>query len=386
MLNENLQEELNKINDSSFKDNILMLNKICGLLSEEKKEPFSVCGYLMKNSIRVKKLVETIVNSGVNLKEMYGNSLDNEYFNCFIEMYCAENNISLFQDDKSDDVEYDKYYESVLNEIPLLTLEEETKLFDLIKNGSENEKRTARHALIKSNLRLVRSVALKYSQHDKSLYDDLMQEGTLGLFSAVEKFDGSKGIKFSTYAYFWIKQRINRANKKQSSLLTLSTAFSDKIATYQSIVREFYNKTGEEPSLSYILDKTGYDKKTIAMIENNVNGPISINSSLKEYDDLTVGDSIADEKVVIDEAFEIQDLSSIIMEIFDTVHLNDRDYKIICYRFGLFGYPELTLEQVAKKYNVTRERIRQIEKRILKNIKKNTLCNERLSGYYKKQH
>ena len=256
-----------------------------------------------------------------------------------------------------------KQYMKEISRYPLLTDEEEKDIFARIANGDP----VAAETLINSNLRLVVSVARHYATCSSMPLLDLIQEGNLGLIRAVEKFDISKGYKFSTYATWWIRQSISRSISDLSRTIRIPANLIETASKISKISREYEQMTGEDPSVEYLVEKSGEERKTIERILSIVKDPISLESPVNE-DDNTVGDLIPDEESEKPGASLIAEANrEIVQNVLNT--LDDRERKIITLRYGIGTKQPLTLEEVGNILGLTKERIRQIETNTLRKLR-----------------
>ena len=262
-----------------------------------------------------------------------------------------------------------------IGKIPLLTAEEEVAL---AKRKERNEKE-AEQMLIEANLRLVVSIAKKFTGKSLSLLD-LIQEGNIGLFRAVKKFEYRKGFKFSTYATWWIRQAITRALADQSRTIRIPVHMVETINKFQQIERELIQELGREPMPEEIAAEMGQDLDKVRHIIKISQDTVSLETSVGDDDeDSTLEDFIEDVKnVTPDRSAALQLLKDYVNEI--VKDLNPREQKILEMRFGLVDGVSHTLEEVGKEFDVTRERIRQIEAKALEKIQNHPLIR-RLADY-----
>ncbi len=254
---------------------------------------------------------------------------------------------------------------------------------DLAKRIEAGEKE-GRDILARSNLRLVVSIAKKYVGRSQDLtLLDLIQEGNLGLYKAVEKFDWSKGFKFSTYATWWIRQAITRALADQSRTIRIPVHMVETIAKYKQVVRRLSQDLGRDPLAEEIAAEMGLEVDKIHMIENINQDTVSLEKPIGDDDDKsTLGEFIADDKILgPDQESSRRILADQINEILGD--LSEKERQIIEMRNGLGEYQGVqhTLEEVGQKFSVTRERIRQIEAKVHEKIRTHEKIH-RLKGYF----
>ncbi len=245
-----------------------------------------------------------------------------------------------------------------IGKVKLLTFTQEKELGKKIKNGSNSEADIAKRKLVQANLRLVVSIAKKYIGQGV-LFMDLVQEGSLGLIKAAERFDYSKNFKFSTYATWWIKQTIIRAISNNSRTIRIPVHMTDKIRKYKKILTVLSFELGREPSDSEVCDRLQIPLKQLNAIKKAIiKEPISLETPVT--DDLNVGDYIEDKSYNSPEEHVKNNLlSGSIEELLST--LPEREKKIISCRFGINGESQKTLEQLGKLMGYSKERIRQLE-------------------------
>ncbi len=277
------------------------------------------------------------------------------------------------------DSSYDsiQMYLKEIGQYPLIGAHEEKELAKRIQTGDEE----AKSLLAKANLRLVVSIAKKYANRSPDLtLLDLIQEGNLGLFKAVDKFDWSKGFKFSTYATWWIRQSITRALADQSRTIRVPVHMVETIAKYKQVVRRLSQDLGREPLPEEIATEMGLDVDKIYTIEKIDQNTVSLDTPVGEDDDKsTYGDFIADDRILSpDQESSRRILADQVREILSD--LSEKEREILALRHGLADGIQHTLEEVGKMFGVTRERIRQIEAKAHEKIRQHEKVN-RLKNY-----
>lgn len=265
-----------------------------------------------------------------------------------------------------------KLYLREIGKIPLLSAEEEFELAQKVLHGNEKEQKRARDKMAESNMRLVVSIAKRYSGRGLDLLD-LIQEGNTGLLRAVEKFDPDKGFKFSTYATWWIRQAITRAIADQARTIRIPVHMVETINKVLRTQRRLTQELNREPSTAEIAEAMGVEPEKIEYVMKIKQDIASLDASVGrdgDDDDSSLGDFIEDEeRVSPEESAATQLLKEQIASILST--LTDREQKIIKMRFGIGGGKSHTLEEVGAEFSVTRERIRQIEAKALAKLRKN---------------
>ena len=253
-------------------------------------------------------------------------------------------------------------YFQQINRIPLLTQEEEVSLAKRSLTGdTEASKR-----LVEANLRLVVSIAKHY--HSSTLsFMDLVQEGNIGLCKAAEKFDYTKGYRFSTYATWWVRQTITRALADQDRVIRIPTNLVEYHNKMSKIIAQYQTEYGTAPSIEELMEETGWTKERVSTLLDLTMSTTSLETPVGDEEDATMGDLIPDNTYnPVAEAMREAD-KQVILSVLNTLTEKERD--VMTLRFGIGTDNPLTLEEVGEKYNVTRERIRQIENRALKKLR-----------------
>ena len=256
-----------------------------------------------------------------------------------------------------------KMYLKDIGRVPLLSADEEV---DLAKRMQENDE-AAKKRLSEANLRLVVSIAKRYVGRGM-LFLDLIQEGNLGLMKAVEKFDYQKGFKFSTYATWWIRQSITRAIADQARTIRIPVHMVETINKLTRVQRLLLQELGREPTPAEIAEKMGVTEDRVREIQKIAQDPVSLETPIGEEEDSHLGDFIEDEKTTTpSDSVAFTMLKEQLLHVLDT--LTPREEKVLRLRYGIDDGKPRTLEEVGREFNVTRERIRQIEAKALRKLR-----------------
>lgn len=256
-----------------------------------------------------------------------------------------------------------RMYLKEIGQIPLLTQEEEIQIAIQMAKGDE----LARERLAEANLRLVVSIAKRYAGRGMQLLD-LIQEGNLGLIRAVEKFDYQKGYKFSTYATWWIRQAITRSIADQARTIRIPVHMVETMNRVIRSSRTLTQELGREPGAAELASYLGMTEEKVKDILKFSQEPVSLETPIGEEDDSHLGDFIRDESIPVPaEAATFTVLQEQLVEVLGT--LTEREQRVLRLRFGLEDGTARTLEEVGREFNVTRERIRQIEAKALRKLR-----------------
>ena len=351
--------------------------KLAGLLEEAKKkknvleyqEIISCFGADQPTSDQMDQLFDFLEQSKVDIIRMdSAQELDPDLF--------IEEEINLEEEEEIDVEHLDlsvpegvsledpvRMYLKEIGKIPLLSMEEEIELAKSMELGSED----ARKRLAESNLRLVVSIAKRYVGRGMQFLD-LIQEGNLGLIKAVEKFDYTKGYKFSTYATWWIRQAITRAIADQARTIRIPVHMVETINRLVRTSRQLLQELGREPTTEEVAARADLPVERVSEIMKMAQVPVSLATPIGEEEDSHLGDFIQDDNVMVPQdaaAFTL--LHEQLMEVLLT--LTEREQKVLRLRFGLDDGRPRTLEEVGRQFNVTRERIRQIEAKALRKLR-----------------
>ena len=339
---------------------LIELGKSKGHLST--KEILDALGELDFDPEHVEKFYDTLESQGVEIVEDFGDDLHIDE----AELAKVEGADDLDPGMGADGVAIDdpvKVYLKEIGRVPLLTPDEEVDLAVRISNGDE----AAKKRLSEANLRLVVSIAKRYLGRGMQFLD-LIQEGNLGLIKAVEKFDYTKGFKFSTYATWWIRQAITRAIADQARTIRIPVHMVETINKVKKVSSQLLHANGREPSAEEIADELEMPVEKVREIMRVAQEPVSLETPIGEEEDSHLGDFIPD-----DDAPAPADAAShtLLKETLGSVldSLTPREEKVLRLRFGLEDGRSRTLEEVGKEFNVTRERIRQIEAKALRKLR-----------------
>lgn len=335
---------------------------------------------LMEHGKTNGKLTTTEINDVMEKLDLDVDQIDSFYDSCqsmnidIIEDYDVESDLNLSDLSIQGDLDLlgdnpiaiddpVKLYLKDIGRVPLLTAEEEIDLAERMAKGD----RRARTRLIEANLRLVVSIAKRYVGRGMQLLD-LISEGNMGLIKAVEKFDHTKGFKFSTYATWWIRQAITRAIADQARTIRIPVHMVETITKVKKVQSQLLHKNGHDPSPEEISAELEMPVEKVREIMRIAQDPVSLETPIGEEEDSHLGDFIPD-----DDAPAPADAASLILlkeQLNDVLStLTEREAKVLRLRFGLEDGRSRTLEEVGKQFDVTRERIRQIEAKALRKLR-----------------
>nr|MBO4517954.1 RNA polymerase sigma factor RpoD [Clostridia bacterium] len=296
---------------------------------------------------QLEQIYEMIETAGIKIVDEY--EKDKDIYNQLIQEVSMDDPVKMYLKD--------------IGKVPLLQPEEETELAKRMMDGDEDAKRL----LSEANLRLVVSIAKRYMGRGMQFLD-LIQEGNLGLMKAVEKFDYQKGFKFSTYATWWIRQAITRAIADQARTIRIPVHMVETINKLVRVSRKLLQELGREPTPEEIALEMGVSEERVREIQKIAQDPVSLETPIGEEDDSHLSDFIEDEgSAAPTDAVSFTMLKEQLLGVLDT--LTPREEKVLRLRYGLDDGRPRTLEEVGKEFNVTRERIRQIEAKALRKLR-----------------
>lgn len=338
-MNENFKVELNRFLDIGRKK---------GNVNEE-----DIYFRLMKydaSKDEINEFIDTIEKNGIKIIKSHEEDVAKEDLEEIITQVSVDDPVKTYLKD--------------IGKVPLLTGDEEIELAKRMAEGDE----AAKAKLSESNLRLVVSIAKRYVSRSNMQFLDLIQEGNIGLLKAVEKFDFTKGFRFSTYATWWIRQSITRAIADQARTIRVPVHMVETINRLTRTTRTLIQKLGRDPTASEIANAMGLTEARVAEIQKIALDPISLETTIGDEEDSKISDFIEDETAVSPlEATSQVLLREQLLSVIET--LTPREQKVIRMRYGLDNSHPRTLEEVGKEFNVTRERIRQIEAKALRKLR-----------------
>ena len=339
MLKQKVEQEIIKITDIAQKK---------GSVNEE-----DIMFRLLRHEVSandINEFIKKLENMGIKIICAAPEDISKEKINEIISSVSTDDPVKLYLKD--------------IGKTALLTADEEIDLAKRLSFGDED----ARAKLSESNLRLVVSIAKRYVGKTSMHFLDLIQEGNMGLMKAVEKFDHTKGFRFSTYATWWIRQAITRSMADQSRTIRIPVHMVETINKLNRTTRLLLQKLGRDPTIAELSKEMDIPESRVEEIQKIAQDPISIDTPVGDENHTTIGDFIEDETCKApDEQTITKMLREQLIEVLST--LTPREQKVIRLRYGLEDNRVRTLEEVGKIFNVTRERIRQIESKALKKLR-----------------
>ena len=330
--------------------------KLCNKYGEDNVDKYIIeyeeIGTNAKISDNISKILDFLVKDEENKEE---NTTDNDFNN------------DVIVDDYTDDPV--KQYLKEIGKIPTFSEDEEKEIFRKYNNAiDEKEKIKIKQEIVTANLKLVVSIAKKYVKPSYSILD-VIQDGNIGLMKAIDKYDINRGYKFSTYATWWIKQSITRSLSEKSRIIRLPVHIYELIRKVTANREKLAYELGREPNDDELAKSLGISVQKLKEVTTSINDPISLQTPVGEDDDESIESFVPDENHSIEEDYYKIELKDLFSDIFST--LSPREQTVIKLRFGFDNDKMLTLEEVGNVLGVTRERVRQIESKVLRKLKKN---------------
>ncbi len=356
-MDENLQAKFDEkvkelLNSAKKKKNVLEYQEISEFFADMPLE-----------EEQFEKILEVLEQNNVDVLRITDDDVDTEEILLTDEDEVDMENLDLSIPDGVSLEDPVRMYLKEIGKVPLLSAEEEIELAKRMELGDQDAKKR----LAEANLRLVVSIAKRYVGRGM-LFLDLIQEGNLGLIKAVEKFDYRKGYKFSTYATWWIRQAITRAIADQARTIRIPVHMVETINKLIRVSRQLLQELGREPTPEEIADEMNMPPDRVREILKISQEPVSMETPIGEEEDSHLGDFLEDEQVPApSDAAAFTLLKEQLVEVLGT--LTEREQKVLRLRFGLDDSRARTLEEVGKEFNVTRERIRQIEAKALRKLR-----------------
>lgn len=331
-----LNEILKQLIDSYSYKGAITTNALCDVLEKYETTPAQV-DYVYKS---IAEVGIQIIDEAERDKELYEQALSDISLDDPVKMYLKD-----------------------IGEVPLLSADDEIELARKIQEGDEEAKKK----LSEANLRLVVSIAKRYVGRGM-LFLDLIQEGNIGLMKAVEKFDYQKGFKFSTYATWWIRQAITRAIADQARTIRIPVHMVETINKLTRVSRILLQTLGREPTPAEIAAEMGVSEERVREIQKIAQDPVSLETPIGEEEDSHLGDFIEDDRAITpSDSVSTTMLKETLLSVLNS--LTPREEKVLRLRYGVDDGRPRTLEEVGKEFNVTRERIRQIEAKALRKLR-----------------
>lgn len=366
-LNKNFNDKKNyRINIQKINHFELFLNEYNCILNQDELISIIKNNILLQNSIKIifeENKKDIIIGKMENL-------FNNQFIKLLIETYCLINNIEIIDTNVKENSEcltdFSMYFKNI-GQYNILTREEEINLFKQIEQGNSE----ARKIIIKHNLKLVANIAKKYK--GKSLeFEDLIQEGNIGLVRAIDKFDYKKGYKFSTYATYWIDAMIKKGISKSSRIIQLSKEKINNIIYYNKVKDDLYSKLNREPNSFEIANKMGVSLEELYELEYIIYQQhlVSIDATILNCQDNTLEEVLKSNMGNPEIEYKRKELSYLVLNLLENSNLTEKELKVVKLKFGFNNNKEMTLEDIGKEMGYTKQRISQILKLAMEKLKK----------------
>ena len=365
-INKNIEETENP------KKNLLFLKKIGLYISEFEIEDINIIVSILNENQKLKNIIEKLDKINY-IKQII---LEDNQISIFFDAYNILMNKSVELDDSIYLEDTLKNYINEIRNLKVLTHEDEINLFNRLNNGDE----TAREIIIHHNLKLVIKIANFYKNRSLSIMD-LVQEGNIGLMKAVEKFDVSRGFKFSTYATYWIRQAITRALADQSRMIRLPVSVTENIRKFLATKRDLALALSDEPSLLDISKSLNITLEEAVKLDNLSQDIISLNMLVGDSQETELAEFVENDDDLLEDVVIGNLMKDEVLKLFDEANLTEREITIIKGHFGFDGFPK-TLEKISREIGISKQAISQIEIKALRKLKFTAKKNKRKMKYY----
>lgn len=356
-------------------DSFLDLQIVVDFFSEMKLNlDIDILLKIIEDNENLRLTLQNVVNDNIDkIKEDKIEEIhEDDMFIQFIDVYCAFAGISEdceeeIEIDESalDNVSPEKYFLLLVRSKKVLSCEEEQELFKRLSEGEEN----AKNILVEHNLRLVLKIACKYVVPGLTLMD-LFNEGSIGLMKAIDRFDYKKRFKLSTYATWWIRQAITRSIADKGANIRIPVHVNEKLNKYRIAYNRLYSLYSREPTVIELANELNWSVETVKKIIEVPDANVSLNRKVGDEEDTELGDILSSDDISLEDNFESLNLSDELKELLIKTKLKPKEIEVLTYRMGLDGKGERTLETIGRMFGVTRERIRQIESRAIKKLRR----------------
>ena len=373
-INSNIK--IRKTKSENIKE-LLLFSKFLNQIKFELE--ITVLEYLVQENIIISSIINNIITKKEITQEELEKYTQDSNVIVLLEVYCSKNEIKIVEERNIDTEIYNindityltdsvKMYLNEINNVKILTREEEYYYAKLVQNGDSE----AKNELAEHNLRLVVSIAKRYTGHGM-LFLDLIQEGSIGLITAINRFDPDKGYKLSTYATWWIRQAITRSLSEKARVIRMPVHLGEKYRKVLRVTSDLAMKLKREPTLEEVAKEVKMSVSQISDMHRYFYEPTSCELMIGEDEDTPLIDFIKDDSQDVENDYLNKDLVNSMHDLLNKVNLTPREKRVLELRFGINDGIPRTLEEVSKYFNVTRERIRQIEAKGLRKLRNNNL-------------